>query len=110
MADTNPSYNVDAQYTAPVVLLAFLISLTWWSAIEAGVSTVLVTALASRALMYSFCKFCFVGFGREPRCSGNSRSRFFHGEIPFIAYFILDTEVARYKSYRQNYPRVVQGV
>ncbi|TDL26138.1 DUF580-domain-containing protein [Rickenella mellea] len=43
---THPSYNVDGQYTAPVVLFAFLIglqcSLTLGSAIEAGVSTIFV--------------------------------------------------------------------
>ncbi|KAI0070632.1 DUF580-domain-containing protein [Panus rudis PR-1116 ss-1] len=43
---THPSYNVDGQYTAPVILFAFLIgaqcSLTLSSAIEAGVSTIFV--------------------------------------------------------------------
>jgi len=43
---TNPSYNASGQYTAPVVLFAFLIglmcSLTLSSAIEAGVSTIFV--------------------------------------------------------------------
>lgn len=43
---THPSYNTDGQYTAPVVLFAFLIglqcSLTLSSAIEAGVSTIFV--------------------------------------------------------------------
>ncbi|KIJ68160.1 hypothetical protein HYDPIDRAFT_83809 [Hydnomerulius pinastri MD-312] len=50
---TNPSYNSDGQYTAPVVLFAFLIglqcSLTLSSAIEAGVSTI------------------FVGLGEDPQ-------------------------------------------
>ncbi|CAE6456401.1 unnamed protein product [Rhizoctonia solani] len=43
---TNPAYNVDGQYTAPVLLFAFVIglqcSLTLASAIEAGVSTIFV--------------------------------------------------------------------
>ncbi|KAG7098507.1 Putative choline transporter, neither null mutation nor overexpression affects choline transport [Marasmius oreades] len=50
---TAPSYNVDGQYTAPVILFAFLIgimcSLTLSSAIEAGVSTI------------------FVGLGEDPQ-------------------------------------------
>ncbi|KAG6830173.1 hypothetical protein H0H92_001903 [Tricholoma furcatifolium] len=50
---THPSYNVDGNYTAPVVLFAFLIgiqcSLTLSSAIEAGVSTI------------------FVGLGEDPQ-------------------------------------------
>ncbi|ESK97172.1 integral to plasma membrane protein [Moniliophthora roreri MCA 2997] len=50
---TNPSYNTDGQYTAPVILFAFLIgltcSLTLSSAIEAGVSTI------------------FVGLGEDPQ-------------------------------------------
>ncbi|KAI0949301.1 hypothetical protein AcW1_008955 [Taiwanofungus camphoratus] len=50
---THPSYNVDGQYTAPVLLFAFLIglqcSLTLSSAIEAGVSTI------------------FVGLGEDPQ-------------------------------------------
>lgn len=43
---TNPTYNANGQYTAPVLLFAFLIglmcSLTLSSAIEAGVSTIFV--------------------------------------------------------------------
>ncbi|CEL61169.1 Protein PNS1 OS=Cryptococcus neoformans var, neoformans serotype D (strain JEC21 / ATCC MYA-565) GN=PNS1 PE=3 SV=1 [Rhizoctonia solani AG-1 IB] len=43
---TNPAYNADGQYTAPVLLFAFVIglqcSLTLASAIEAGVSTIFV--------------------------------------------------------------------
>lgn len=43
---TDPSYNTEGQYTAPVLLFAFLIglqcSLTLSSAIEAGVSTIFV--------------------------------------------------------------------
>jgi hypothetical protein len=43
---TNPSYNSSGQYTAPVILFAFLVglmcSLTLSSAIEAGVSTIFV--------------------------------------------------------------------
>ncbi|EIW63547.1 DUF580-domain-containing protein [Trametes versicolor FP-101664 SS1] len=50
---THPSYNVDGQYTAPVLVFAFLIglqcSLTLSSAIEAGVSTI------------------FVGLGEDPQ-------------------------------------------
>ncbi|KAH7888708.1 plasma-membrane choline transporter-domain-containing protein [Phlebopus sp. FC_14] len=50
---THPSYNANGQYTAPVVLFAFLIglqcSLTLSSAIEAGVSTI------------------FVGLGEDPQ-------------------------------------------
>ncbi|KAG6333629.1 hypothetical protein ID866_5454 [Astraeus odoratus] len=50
---TDPSYNSQGQYTAPVVLFAFLIglqcSLTLSSAIEAGVSTI------------------FVGLGEDPQ-------------------------------------------
>ncbi|KAI6134513.1 plasma-membrane choline transporter-domain-containing protein [Pisolithus thermaeus] len=50
---THPSYNAQGQYTAPVVLFAFLIglqcSLTLSSAIEAGVSTI------------------FVGLGQDPQ-------------------------------------------
>ncbi|CUA76223.1 Protein PNS1 [Cryptococcus neoformans var, neoformans B-3501A] [Rhizoctonia solani] len=50
---TNPAYNVDGQYTAPVLLFAFVIglqcSLTLASAIEAGVSTI------------------FVGLGEDPQ-------------------------------------------
>ncbi|KAF9241572.1 plasma-membrane choline transporter-domain-containing protein [Melanogaster broomeanus] len=50
---THPAYNADGQYTAPVVLFAFLIglqcSLTLSSAIEAGVSTI------------------FVGLGEDPQ-------------------------------------------
>ncbi|KXN90606.1 Protein PNS1 [Leucoagaricus sp. SymC.cos] len=50
---TAPSYNVDGQYTAPLLLFAFLIglmcSLTMSSAIEAGVSTI------------------FVGLGEDPQ-------------------------------------------
>ncbi|KAG9124643.1 putative choline transporter, neither null mutation nor overexpression affects choline transport [Ceratobasidium sp. 392] len=50
---TNPSYNTDGQYTAPVLLFAFVIglqcSLTLASAIEAGVSTI------------------FVGLGEDPQ-------------------------------------------
>ncbi|KAI0769458.1 DUF580-domain-containing protein [Trametes elegans] len=50
---THPSYNTDGQYTAPVLLFAFLIglqcSLTLSSAIEAGVSTI------------------FVGLGEDPQ-------------------------------------------
>ncbi|CAE6491284.1 unnamed protein product [Rhizoctonia solani] len=50
---TNPPYNVDGQYTAPVLLFAFVIglqcSLTLASAIEAGVSTI------------------FVGLGEDPQ-------------------------------------------
>ncbi|KAJ4483429.1 plasma-membrane choline transporter-domain-containing protein [Lentinula aciculospora] len=50
---TDPSYNTDGQYTAPVILFAFLIglmcSLTLSSAIEAGVSTI------------------FVGLGEDPQ-------------------------------------------
>ncbi|KAI0779551.1 plasma-membrane choline transporter-domain-containing protein [Fomes fomentarius] len=50
---THPSYNADGQYTAPVLLFAFLIglqcSLTLSSAIEAGVSTI------------------FVGLGEDPQ-------------------------------------------
>ncbi|OBZ70731.1 Protein PNS1 [Grifola frondosa] len=50
---THPSYNIDGQYTAPVLLFAFLIglqcSLTLSSAIEAGVSTI------------------FVGLGEDPQ-------------------------------------------
>ncbi|KAJ7901833.1 plasma-membrane choline transporter-domain-containing protein [Mycena olivaceomarginata] len=52
-AVTAPSYNADGNYTAPVVLFAFLIglqcSLTLSSAIEAGVSTI------------------FVGLGEDPQ-------------------------------------------
>ncbi|KAI5117779.1 hypothetical protein M0805_000422 [Coniferiporia weirii] len=50
---THPSYNTDGQYTAPVLLFAFLIglqcSLTLSSAVEAGVSTI------------------FVGLGEDPQ-------------------------------------------
>ncbi|QRV96702.1 Plasma-membrane choline transporter [Ceratobasidium sp. AG-Ba] len=50
---TNPAYNTDGQYTAPVLLFAFVIglqcSLTLASAIEAGVSTI------------------FVGLGEDPQ-------------------------------------------
>jgi len=50
---TSPSYNANGQYTAPLVLFAFLIgvvcSLTMSSAIEAGVSTI------------------FVGLGEDPQ-------------------------------------------
>ncbi|KAH8083752.1 DUF580-domain-containing protein [Cristinia sonorae] len=50
---THPSYNDDGQYTAPVILFAFLIglqfSLTLSSAVEAGVSTI------------------FVGLGEDPQ-------------------------------------------
>ncbi|KAJ3748726.1 DUF580-domain-containing protein [Lentinula detonsa] len=50
---TDPSYNSDGQYTAPVILFAFLIglmcSLTLSSAVEAGVSTI------------------FVGLGEDPQ-------------------------------------------
>ncbi|KAF9566775.1 DUF580-domain-containing protein [Agrocybe pediades] len=50
---TAPSYNVGGQYTAPVILFAFLIgmvcSMTMSSAIEAGVSTI------------------FVGLGEDPQ-------------------------------------------
>jgi len=50
---TSPSFNVNGQYTVPVVLFAFLIgvvcSLTMSSAIEAGVSTI------------------FVGLGEDPQ-------------------------------------------
>ncbi|KAF8908749.1 plasma-membrane choline transporter-domain-containing protein [Mucidula mucida] len=50
---TSPSYNLDGQYTAPMLLFAFLIglqcSLTLSSAIEAGVSTI------------------FVGLGEDPQ-------------------------------------------
>lgn len=50
---THPAYNADGQYTAPVLLFAFLIglmcSLTLSSAIEAGVSTI------------------FVGLGEDPQ-------------------------------------------
>ncbi|KAJ7262170.1 plasma-membrane choline transporter-domain-containing protein [Mycena haematopus] len=50
---TSPSYNADGNYTAPVLLFAFLIglqcSLTLSSAIEAGVSTI------------------FVGLGEDPQ-------------------------------------------
>ncbi|KAJ7072323.1 plasma-membrane choline transporter-domain-containing protein [Mycena amicta] len=50
---THPSYNADGNYTAPVVLFAFLIglqcSITLSSAIEAGVSTI------------------FVGLGEDPQ-------------------------------------------
>jgi len=50
---THPSYNADGQYTAPVLLFAFLIGLqctmTLSSAIEAGVSTI------------------FVGLGEDPQ-------------------------------------------
>ncbi|PCH43440.1 DUF580-domain-containing protein [Wolfiporia cocos MD-104 SS10] len=50
---THPSYNADGQYTAPVVLFAFLIGvqcmMTLSSAIEAGVSTI------------------FVGLGEDPQ-------------------------------------------
>jgi len=50
---TAPSYNVGGQYTAPVILFAFLIgtvcSMTMTSAIEAGVSTI------------------FVGLGEDPQ-------------------------------------------
>ncbi|TRM69781.1 plasma-membrane choline transporter-domain-containing protein [Schizophyllum amplum] len=50
---TSPDYNADGQYTAPVLLFAFLIglqcSLTLSSAIEAGVSTI------------------FVGLGEDPQ-------------------------------------------
>ncbi|KAG8740574.1 putative choline transporter, neither null mutation nor overexpression affects choline transport [Ceratobasidium sp. 414] len=50
---THPSYNTDGQYTAPVLLFAFVIglqcSLTLASAIEAGVSTI------------------FVGLGEDPQ-------------------------------------------
>ncbi|KAJ3570358.1 hypothetical protein NP233_g4447 [Leucocoprinus birnbaumii] len=50
---TSPSYNADGQYTAPLLLFAFLIgiscSLTMSSAIEAGVSTI------------------FVGLGEDPQ-------------------------------------------
>ncbi|KAI0743617.1 DUF580-domain-containing protein [Daedaleopsis nitida] len=50
---THPDYNADGQYTAPVLLFAFLIglqcSLTLSSAIEAGVSTI------------------FVGLGEDPQ-------------------------------------------
>ncbi|KAG1771704.1 plasma-membrane choline transporter-domain-containing protein [Suillus occidentalis] len=50
---THPAYNADGQYTAPVVLFAFLIglqcSITMSTAIEAGVSTI------------------FVGLGEDPQ-------------------------------------------
>lgn len=50
---THPAYNADGQYTAPVVLFAFLIGLqcstTMSTAIEAGVSTI------------------FVGLGEDPQ-------------------------------------------
>ncbi|KAH7924270.1 DUF580-domain-containing protein [Leucogyrophana mollusca] len=50
---THPSYNAEGQYTAPVVLFAFLIglqcSMTLSSALEAGVSTI------------------FVGLGEDPQ-------------------------------------------
>ncbi|KAL4254261.1 Protein PNS1 [Abortiporus biennis] len=53
LRSTHPSYNVDGQYTAPIILFAFLIgiqcSLTLTSAIEAGVSTI------------------FVGLGEDPQ-------------------------------------------
>ncbi|THH15552.1 hypothetical protein EUX98_g9448 [Antrodiella citrinella] len=54
LRSTHPSYNVDGQYTAPVILFAFIIglqfSLTLSSAVEAGVSTI------------------FVGLGEDPQC------------------------------------------
>ncbi|KAG8949783.1 putative choline transporter, neither null mutation nor overexpression affects choline transport [Tulasnella sp. 424] len=53
LRSTKPSYNSDGQYTAPVLLFAFLIGLqcmlTLGSAIEAGVSTI------------------FVGLGEDPQ-------------------------------------------
>ena len=45
-ADTNPAYNADGQYSAPIILYSFLIGInmgfTLGSAIEAGVSTIFV--------------------------------------------------------------------
>jgi hypothetical protein len=53
-ADTNPSYNANGEYTAPILLFAFLIGInegfTIGSAIDAGVSTI------------------FVGLGEDPMC------------------------------------------
>ncbi|CAA7263158.1 unnamed protein product [Cyclocybe aegerita] len=60
---TAPSYNVNGQYTAPVVLFAFLIglvcSMTMSSAIEAGVSTI------------------FVGLGEDPQVLANRAPELF---------------------------------
>ncbi|TCD67439.1 Protein pns1, partial [Steccherinum ochraceum] len=53
LRSTHPAYNVDGQYTAPVILFAFIIglqfSLTLSSVVEAGVSTI------------------FVGLGEDPQ-------------------------------------------
>lgn len=53
-ADTNPAYNANGEYTAPILLFAFLIGInegfTIGSAIDAGVSTI------------------FVGLGEDPMC------------------------------------------
>ncbi|THH08372.1 hypothetical protein EW145_g2751 [Phellinidium pouzarii] len=64
---THPSYNTDGQYTAPVLLFAFLIglqcSLTLSSAIEAGVSTI------------------FVGLGEDPQILAYRAPELFEFEV-----------------------------
>ncbi|KAL4073935.1 plasma-membrane choline transporter-domain-containing protein [Scleroderma yunnanense] len=77
---THPSYNSEGQYTAPVVLFAFLIglqcSLTLSSAIEAGVSTI------------------FVGLGEDPQV------------LAMRAPALFDMIAQRYPRVVQGVPRV----
>ncbi|KZV63816.1 DUF580-domain-containing protein [Peniophora sp. CONT] len=77
---TDPSYNADGQYTAPVLLFAFLIGaqlhLTLASAIEAGVSTI------------------FVGLGEDPYV------------LAARAPALFDMIVQRYPQVVQGVPRV----
>lgn len=53
ISDTNPAYNANGQYSAPIILFSFLIGinegLTLGSVIDAGVSTI------------------FVGLGEDPK-------------------------------------------
>jgi hypothetical protein len=67
---THPAYNSDGQYTAPVVLFAFLIGaqclLTLGSAIEAGVSTI------------------FVGLGEDPQVLAQRAPELFGVRISWL--------------------------
>lgn len=93
--DTNPAYNNNGQYSAPIILFSFLIGinegLTLGSVIDAGVSTI------------------FVGLGEDPGCV----TKFM--PCPLRVVLTLFSVLAQrspglFEMIRQAYPRVIQGV
>ncbi|KAF8671807.1 CTL (choline transporter-like) family [Rhizoctonia solani] len=95
---TNPGYNADGQYTAPVLLFAFVIglqcSLTLASAIEAGVSTI------------------FVGLGEDPHILAERSPGLFEVRFTSMLHTVY-TDQSPFGSkqmIRETYPDVVRPV